>query len=60
MLKWELELDEDNHNDCKDGQSILSLISETSSSNTWATLHNNNPKITTTINDDMYILTLPK
>lgn len=59
LLKWELELDEDNHNDCNDGQSILSIISETSSFNTQATLRNTNPKITT-INNDRYILTLPK
>lgn len=54
MIKRELELDEDNHNYDNDGQLMLPLISETSSSNTLTNLPSNNKITTTKIMIDIY------
>lgn len=53
MIKRELEPDEDNLNYDNDGQLILPLISETSSSNTLTNPPSNN-KITTKIMIGIY------
>lgn len=60
MIKWQLELDEDNNDDNNDGQWILSIISETSIQNTTILSNNNKIIEITATNNDRYILTLQK